>query len=80
MEKDPICGMLVDPETTKFKVEQNGGSYYFCSERCEIAFEKRLKEKPKNSNFFTRFLERLARANAEKFGNTPPSCCGGSKQ
>lgn len=36
--RDPLCGMLVDPETAKFKVEVRGGVYYFCSERCQHVF------------------------------------------
>ena len=31
--KDPICGMTVD-ESTAFKAERDGKTYYFCSDRC----------------------------------------------
>jgi len=31
--KDPICGMMVDPNTA-IKVIVNGNTYYACSERC----------------------------------------------
>jgi len=31
--KDPICGMMVDPNTA-IKVVVDGNTYYACSERC----------------------------------------------
>lgn len=37
---DPVCGMSVDPATTKEKVDYAGQTYYFCSERCRAIFEK----------------------------------------
>lgn len=36
--KDPVCGMEVDPERSKWAVEQGGKTYYFCSESCQKAF------------------------------------------
>ena len=38
--KDPVCGMMVDAETTKLKVEYDGQTYYFCAPGCKTAFEK----------------------------------------
>ncbi len=38
MEKDPICGMNVDPRTARFKGEKSGRTYYFCSKSCMDAF------------------------------------------
>jgi Cu+-exporting ATPase len=38
--KDPVCGMMVDPETTKLKSEHMGQTYYFCSPRCKSAFDR----------------------------------------
>ncbi|MFX1521711.1 MAG: alpha-glucan family phosphorylase [Promethearchaeota archaeon] len=35
---DPSCGMPVDPETTNFKVERWGKTYYFCNEFCKHSF------------------------------------------
>jgi P-type Cu+ transporter len=32
--KDPVCGMLVVPETAAGSVEHNGRTYYFCSRGC----------------------------------------------
>ena len=38
--KDPICGMMVDPQKSAAKVEHGGMNYYFCSARCAERFEK----------------------------------------
>jgi starch phosphorylase len=35
---DPVCGMSVDSETTEFKVERWGKTYYFCNEFCRHSF------------------------------------------
>ncbi len=35
--KDPICGMNVDKATAPH-VEQEGKSYYFCSDKCKQKF------------------------------------------
>jgi Cu+-exporting ATPase len=43
MARDPVCGMTVDEETTKWKSEYEGETYYFCNERCKIAFDKAPK-------------------------------------
>jgi Cu+-exporting ATPase len=40
MERDPVCGMSVDPEKAKAKVEHAGKSYYFCSAGCAKRFEQ----------------------------------------
>ena len=33
-EKDPVCGMTVDPSTAKYKFEHSGKAYYFCCAHC----------------------------------------------
>jgi P-type Cu+ transporter len=38
MERDPVCGMSVDPEKAKARVEHGGKSYYFCCARCAERF------------------------------------------
>ncbi len=43
MAKDPVCGMTVDEETAKWTSEHKGKTYYFCNERCKLAFEKAPK-------------------------------------
>jgi P-type Cu+ transporter len=40
MEKDPVCGMDVDPETAKHTAEHGGKTYYFCAAGCRKAFEE----------------------------------------
>jgi YHS domain-containing protein len=40
MEKDPVCGMEVDPNTATQKIVHKGTAYYFCSEGCRKSFEK----------------------------------------
>ena len=37
-EKDPVCGMMVDPEKAAGKIEHDGKTYYFCSARCAERF------------------------------------------
>jgi len=38
--KDPVCGMMVDPQKATGKVEHSGKTYFFCSPRCKERFEK----------------------------------------
>ena len=37
--RDPVCGMTVDPHTTKHRAEHRGHPYYFCSSGCRTKFE-----------------------------------------
>jgi len=36
--KDPVCGMTVDPRTSKFQADDSGKTYYFCSGKCREKF------------------------------------------
>jgi starch phosphorylase len=36
--KDPVCGVRIDPQKTKYKIEFFGNSYYFDSEYCMKSF------------------------------------------
>jgi YHS domain-containing protein len=38
MEKDPVCGMDVDPRTATQKADHNSKTYYFCGPGCKKAF------------------------------------------
>ena len=38
-EKDPICGMGVDPKKTDYQSKFKGKEYYFCCEGCLEKFE-----------------------------------------
>lgn len=40
MEKDPVCGMMVNPDTAAATYEYRGKIYYFCALGCKVAFEK----------------------------------------
>jgi Cu+-exporting ATPase len=40
MEKDPVCGMMVDPKTAAGKSEYQGKTYYFCAPGCKKSFDK----------------------------------------
>ncbi|GIW06575.1 MAG: hypothetical protein KatS3mg060_1380 [Dehalococcoidia bacterium] len=40
MEKDPVCGMSVDPKTAAATAEYQGKTYYFCAPGCKKAFER----------------------------------------
>jgi len=37
-EHDPVCGMSVDPANTKWRAEQDGKTYSFCSAHCRERF------------------------------------------
>lgn len=38
MVNDPICGMAVDPASSKYRAEHDGIAYYFCSAGCQAKF------------------------------------------
>ena len=40
MEKDPVCGMQVDPKSAAAQAQHKGKTYYFCSAGCKAKFEK----------------------------------------
>jgi Cu+-exporting ATPase len=37
--KDPVCGMLVDPASAKYRSDYAGKTYFFCSDKCRAKFE-----------------------------------------
>ena len=39
-EKDPVCGMTVDPGKAAAKQDLRGTTYYFCSRGCAARFAK----------------------------------------
>jgi len=41
--RDPVCGAVLDEKTAKFRINFEGGAYYFCSVSCK----KKLKRHPK---------------------------------
>ena len=40
MAKDPVCGMMVNEKTAKFKSDYQGKTYYFCAASCKSTFDK----------------------------------------
>src|SRR5215469_7032058 len=38
--KDPVCGMVVDAVSTKYKSEHNGSNIYFCCAACKQTFDR----------------------------------------
>jgi Cu+-exporting ATPase len=40
MERDPVCGMTVDPDKAAAKVERAGKTYYFCAPSCAKRFQQ----------------------------------------
>ena len=38
MERDPVCGMQVDPQSATASMESQGKTYYFCSDDCHQKF------------------------------------------
>jgi len=40
LEKDPICGMMVDPKRAAGSSVYAGKTYYFCSPGCKATFDK----------------------------------------
>lgn len=38
MERDPVCGMRVDPQNAAASMEYQGKTYYFCSDDCHQKF------------------------------------------
>ena len=75
MANDPVCGMMVDPQTAEFRTEHNGQTYYFCSKACRTEFLLHASNYTKKNGFFGRFLDWIAKGNADKFNGKPPSCC-----
>lgn len=44
MQKDPVCGMQVDPAKTAGSSEYNGKTYDFCSASCKQKFDRDPKQ------------------------------------
>jgi Cu+-exporting ATPase len=40
MEKDPVCGMKVEPANAAGTSAYRGQTYYFCSDSCKQAFDR----------------------------------------
>jgi YHS domain-containing protein len=40
MPSDPVCGVTLTEETSKFKISYGGTKYYFCSVGCKKKFKR----------------------------------------
>jgi YHS domain-containing protein len=49
MEKDPVCGMEVDPKSTTAMSNYQGRTYYFCSMDDKKTFDKEPQRHAKSS-------------------------------
>ena len=72
--RDPVCGRRLNPDRTFRFADFKGQRYFFCSPGCRDAFGNDPRKYLKSKGFFSRFLDRLARANEEEFGGRPPGC------
>ena len=68
---DPICGMAVNPKTTRITATIEGQTDYFCAEGCRETFiknpHKHFKPKPRGKKgLWGRYLERLKKATGGK--------------
>jgi Cu+-exporting ATPase len=41
MERDPVCGMSVDPGEAEDISTYQGRTYYFCSAECKTKFDQK---------------------------------------
>jgi Cu+-exporting ATPase len=39
MERDPVCGMQVDPAKAAATSVYDGRTYYFCAKACKVKFD-----------------------------------------
>jgi YHS domain-containing protein len=74
-ERDPVCGMMVNPASNRLVSSHKGRTYRFCAESCLEAFEKHPDRYLKEKGVFRRWLDRMAKSNQESFGSKGPSCC-----
>ena len=68
---DPVCGMVVVPNTNEISVEIDGETYFFCADNCRKSFvenpQKYLCHKPtKKKSIWGRYLARLEKASGGK--------------
>jgi YHS domain-containing protein len=76
MAKDPVCGMEVSEEGANFMIHFEHETFYFCSEKCKESYAQQtgIRKPASQKGFFGRFLEKMAKENAQDFGGNPPKC------
>jgi YHS domain-containing protein len=40
MPRDPVCGLVLDEKTARFKIKHEGETYYFCTSVCKKRFKR----------------------------------------
>ena len=71
--KDPVCGMTIDPETARFRADEGGKTYYFCSSKSREKFVADPE----------RFVAATTKASLAEHRDHVPShtaCCSGHDQ
>ena len=76
MARDPVCGMELSESQAPASLEYKGRRFYFCALSCYETFEKNPESYlvPEKQGWWGRFLNKLAKANQETYGNKPPKC------
>src|SRR5581483_3518337 len=74
MAKDPICGMTVD-EATALKVERDGKTFCFCSERCREKFLDQARPSARDEDSCCGGKQQRKQHDPEEH-----SCCGGKSE
>ena len=76
MTKDPICGMDVKEEEAQNIIQSEQKTLYFCSRRCMDTYtlQPSMEKPARGKGVCLRFLEKLAKANEQSYGGTPPKC------
>src|SRR3979409_2285598 len=67
MERDPVCGMTIDPEKAAARVEYLGKIYYFCAPGCA----KRFQQAPEK--YVGNLEKRIAPTGLVNFQSAAPS-------
>ena len=74
MDKDPVCGMDVDPSTAKDTADYQRKTYYFCAPSCRQAFEadpaRYLDSDLKGGNSRSNSTEGQSWSPTSRFSNT----------
>ncbi len=77
MAKDPICGMEVTETQAASSLEYKGRKFLFCAPACYETFKKdpeKFLAPSKKRGWMGRFLNRLAQASTDTYGEKPPKC------
>jgi YHS domain-containing protein len=72
MAIDPVCGMNVSEDEARYVFQSEDETVYFCSKGCKETYIG--SGKPVKKGVFRRFLEKLAKTNAQTYGGQRPSC------